>query len=216
MLLHIKYLQSVLLVIILLNNVTGSNLRRRKMLVRRKVAINRNIIARTQTNGTVVADEKQIKRPVKVIKRKILGSNSEPRPVISQLSLPPVPEPETTTPSATILPQHKPFTVNETVPAKPDAVKRCRTKIYFSLDHNTVTKCFLSFVPVHDRVMEAGPVHFHGGDQWHVLLQQRVLCPGGLGLGHLRLWVSQDRARERVRENMNHQSFSIGSGCAAW
>ena len=134
MLLHIKYLQSVLLVIILLDNVTGSNLRRRKMLVRRKVAINRNIIARTQTNGTaVVADEKQIKRPVKVIKRKILGpalSSSEPRPVISQLSLPPVPEPETTTPSATILPQHKPFTVNETVPAKPDAVKRCRTKIY--------------------------------------------------------------------------------------
>ena len=104
------------------------------MLVRRKVAINRNIIARTQTNGTaVVADEKQIKRPVKVIKRKILGpalSSSEPRPVISQLSLPPVPEPETTTPSATILPQHKPFTVNETVPAKPDAVKRCRTNIY--------------------------------------------------------------------------------------
>ena len=103
------------------------------MLVRRKVAINRNIIARTQTNGTaVVADEKQIKRPVKVIKRKILGPalSSESRPVTSQLSLPPVPEPETTTPSATILPQHKPFTVNETVPAKPDAVKRCRTKIY--------------------------------------------------------------------------------------
>ena len=101
------------------------------MLVRRKVAINRNIIARTQTNGTaVVADEKQIKRPVKVIKRKILGSASEPRPVISQLSLPPVPEPETTTPSATILPQHKPFTVNEIVPAKPDAVKRCKGQIF--------------------------------------------------------------------------------------
>ena len=137
LLLHIKYLQSVLLVIILLHdNVIGSNLRRRKMLVRRKVAINRNIIARTQTNGTVLADEKQIKRPVKVIKRKILGSNSEPRPVISQLSLPPVlPEAETTTPTASILPQHKPFTVKETVPAKPDAVKRCRTKIYFNLYH---------------------------------------------------------------------------------
>ena len=124
---HIKYLQSVLLVIILLHdNVTGSNLRRRKMLVRRKVAINRNIIARTPTNSTLlVAEEKQIKRPVKVIKRKVLGS--ELRPVISQLSLPPVlPEAETTTPTASILPQHKPFTVNETVPAKPDAVKRCK------------------------------------------------------------------------------------------
>ena len=127
---HIKYLQSALLVIVLLDdNVTGSNLRRRKMLVRRKVAINKNIIARSQTNGTrLVAEEKQIKRPVKVIKRKILGpASSELRPVISQLSLPPVlPEPETTTPTATILPQHKPFTVNETVPAKPDAVKRCK------------------------------------------------------------------------------------------
>ena len=124
---HIRYLQSVLLVIILLHdNVTGSNLRRRKMLVRRKVAINRNIIARTPTNSTLlVPEEKQIKRPVKVIKRKVLGS--ELRPVISQLSLPPVlPEPETTTPTASILPQHKPFTVNETVPAKPDAVKRCK------------------------------------------------------------------------------------------
>ena len=45
-----------------MNNVTGSNLRRRK------VAINRNI--RPQTNGTELADEEQIKRPViKVIKR---------------------------------------------------------------------------------------------------------------------------------------------------
>ena len=132
MLPRIKYLQSVLLVIILLDNVTGSSLRRRKMLVRRKVPINRNIIAnRTETNGTAVppVEAKQIKRPVKVIKRKILGgSASQPRPVISQLSLPPVPEPETTTPSAIILPQHKPFTVNETVPAKPDAVKRCELK----------------------------------------------------------------------------------------
>ena len=102
------------------------------MLVRRKVAINRNIIARTPTNSTLlVPEEKQIKRPVKVIKRKIISpAGSELRPVISQLSLPPVlPEPETTTPTASILPQHKPFTVNETVPAKPDAVKRCKFHI---------------------------------------------------------------------------------------
>ena len=129
MLHHIKYLQSVLLVIILLDNATGSALRRRKMLVRRKVGINRNIIAsRTNTNGTVV-EEKQIKRPVKVIKRKILGSGSEVVPV---LSLPPVPEAETTTPSASPLPQHKPFTVDQTVPAKPDAVKRCETLRFIS------------------------------------------------------------------------------------
>ena len=128
MLHHIKYLQSVLLVIILLDNATGSALRRRKMLVRRKVGINRNIIARTDTNGTVV-EEKQIKRPVKVIKRKILGSGSEVVPV---LSLPPVPEAETTTPSASPLPQHKPFTVDQTVPAKPDAVKRCERLRFIS------------------------------------------------------------------------------------
>ena len=202
---HIKYLQSVLLVIILLDhNVTGSNLRRRKMLVRRKVAINRNIIARSQTNGTrLVAEEKQIKRPVKVIKRKILGpASSELRPVISQLSLPPVlPEPETTTPTATILPQHKPFTVNETVPAKPDAVKRC--KFYCNLVSSSLDVfSALSFVPVHDRVMEARPVHLHSWDKWHVLLQQRVLSPGGLSLGYLRLWVSQDEREMRDKRVM--------------
>ena len=214
MLLHIKYLPSVLLVIILLNNVTGSNLRRRKMLVRRKVAINRNIIARTQTNGTVLADEKQIKRPVKVIKRKILGSNSEPRPVISQLSLPPVPEPETTTPSATILPQHKPFTVNETVPAKPDAVKRCRTKIYFNLYHRQHSDyiMFSQFCPCsrscHGSRARAPPrrgpmaraTPATSARPWGA----RPRAPAPLG---------ESRLSDRERE---YKSFSIGSGCAAW
>ena len=60
----------------------------------------------------------------------------------------------------------------------------------------------LSFVPVHDRVMEARPVHLLGGDQWHVLLQQRVLGPGGLSLGHLRLWVSQDEREMRDKRVM--------------
>ena len=88
--------------------------RMRKMLVRRKIPVGK---LRNDNNSSV--EERQIIKPIKIVKRKLI-TNSPPvlsSPLLSE-------SPTTTSP----LPQHKPFTVNETVAAKPDAVKRCKDR----------------------------------------------------------------------------------------
>lgn len=104
-----KYFLTLLIVILPI--VSSSTMRRKKMLVRRKVLVNNS-----GDDKNLTTEERQIVRPIKILKRKIISTAS---PVLSS----PLITPETTTISS--LPQHKPFTVNETVAAKPDAVKRC-------------------------------------------------------------------------------------------
>ena len=76
--------------------------RRRRMLVRRKVA------SVPASNTTQPSGGRQ-PRPGRVVRRRLVPASPAP-----QLLSPAPP-----------LPQHKPFTVNQTVAAKPDAVKRC-------------------------------------------------------------------------------------------
>ena len=76
--------------------------RRRRMLVRRKVA------SVPAPNTTQPSGGRQ-PRPGRVVRRRLVPASPAP-----QLLAPAPP-----------LPQHKPFTVNQTVAAKPDAVKRC-------------------------------------------------------------------------------------------
>ena len=76
--------------------------RRRRMLVRRKVA------SVPASNTTQPSGGRQ-PRPGRVVRRRLVPASPAP-----QLLAPAPP-----------LPQHKPFTVNQTVAAKPDAVKRC-------------------------------------------------------------------------------------------
>ena len=119
--------------------------RRRRMLVRRKVPV-------PASNTTQPSGGRQ-PRPGRVVRRRLVPASPAP-----QLLAPAPP-----------LPQHKPFTVNQTVAAKPDAVKRCEQLDY--PDHvMTVTHC--SPVAVHHRVLEAGPLHRHHRHQRHLLLQQ--------------------------------------------
>ena len=89
--------------------------RMRKMLVRRKIPVGK---LRNDNNSSV--EERQIIKPIKIVKRKLITSSP---PVLSSPLL--SESPTTTSP---LLPQHKPFTVNETVAAKPDAVKRCKDR----------------------------------------------------------------------------------------
>ena len=108
-------LPKIIVVILLIELIHISALpRRRKMLVRRKIPIDKS---RNDINSTV--EERQIIKPIKIVKRKLINSSSPPvlsSPLLSE-------SPTTTSP---LLPQHKPFTINETVAAKPDAVKRCK------------------------------------------------------------------------------------------
>ena len=92
------------------------------MLVRRKVLVNNSI-----QNRNITREERD--KPVRILKRRIIPD--EATPVLSSpLST------EVTTISSLpqnkpfTLPQNKPFTVNETVAAKPDAVKRCKNFVF--------------------------------------------------------------------------------------
>ena len=80
--------------------------RRRRMLVRRKVPV-------PASNTTQPSGGRQ-PRPGRVVRRRLVPASPAP-----QLLAPAPP-----------LPQHKPFTVNQTVAAKPDAVKRCEQLEY--------------------------------------------------------------------------------------
>ena len=129
--------------------------RMRKMLVRRKIPIDKS---RNSNNSTV--EERQIIKPIKIVKRKLIHSSSPPvlsSPLLSE-------SPTTTSP----LPQHKPFTINETVAAKPDAVKRCKEitkcKMILNLEFN------FSFIPIHNCVMETGTLYINSRNQWNMLL----------------------------------------------
>ena len=98
-------IMSCLVGIVMIELVTTAEIRRRrKMLVRRKLPI-MNSLSQNRTS-----------LPVRVVKKKIISSAS---PVLSS----PL---ESLTEATTFAPQNRPFTVNETVPAKPDAVKRCK------------------------------------------------------------------------------------------
>ena len=116
-------LPKIIVVILLIELIHISALpRRRKMLVRRKIPIDKS---RNDINSTV--EERQIIKPIKIVKRKLINSSSPPilsSPLLSE-------SPTTTSP---LLPQHKPFTINETVAAKPDAVKRCKKIIYENMN----------------------------------------------------------------------------------
>ena len=92
--------------------------RRRRMLVRRKVA------SVPASNTTQPSGGRQ-PRPGRVVRRRLVPASPAP-----QLLAPAPP-----------LPQHKPFTVNQTVAAKPDAVKRCEQleySYYLRYDRGTV------------------------------------------------------------------------------
>ena len=94
---------------VMIQMVTAAEItRRRKMLVRRKVPV----------PNSLSQNRDRLARPVRVIKKKIISS-----PVLSS---PLESEAETTT----IPPQSRPFSINETVPAKPDAVKRCEIALF--------------------------------------------------------------------------------------
>ena len=116
-------LPKIIVVILLIELIHISALpRRRKMLVRRKIPIDKS---RNYINSTV--EERQIIKPIKIVKRKLINSSSPPvlsSPLLSE-------SPTTTSP---LLPQHKPFTINETVAAKPDAVKRCKKIKYENMN----------------------------------------------------------------------------------
>ena len=91
---------------VMIQMVTAAEItRRRKMLVRRKVPV---------PNG-LSQNRDRLARPVRVIKKKIISSPVLSSPLESEVT--------------TVPPQSRPFSVKETVPPKPDAVKRCKTNI---------------------------------------------------------------------------------------
>ena len=62
-------------------------------------------------------------------------------------------------------------------------------RIIIIQEPETINEQLPSFVSVHHRVVEAGPLHLHGGNQWDLLLLQRVhQARGDLG-GNLRQWI---------------------------
>ena len=100
-------------------------MRKRKMLVRRKVPILNSLSPQNFTQS-----QRRVVRPHRVIRKKILGSAS---PLSSPLSSPlesdvtaVLSSPLDTEVTTTVPPQSRPFSVKETVPPKPDAVKRCK------------------------------------------------------------------------------------------
>ena len=107
---------NVILILVILSCCSAfASPRRKKMLVRRKIPITNRI-----DNMTIANHDK----PIKIIKRKLINPERAAAPVLSS---PLISETMSTTTSPSLLPQHKPFTVNETVAAKPDAVKRCKS-----------------------------------------------------------------------------------------
>ena len=103
-------------------------MRKRKMLVRRKVPILNSLSSQNLTQS-----QRRVVRPLKVIRKKIITSAS---PLASPLSSP-LSSPQDSDITAvlsspldsevtTVPPQSRPFSVKETVPPKPDAVKRCK------------------------------------------------------------------------------------------
>ena len=107
---------NVILILVILSCCSAfASPRRKKMLVRRKIPITNRI-----DNMTIANHDK----PIKIIKRKLINPERAAAPVLSS---PLISETMSTTTSPPLLPQHKPFTVNETVAAKPDAVKRCKS-----------------------------------------------------------------------------------------
>ena len=120
-----NYRWLLLLYIVVIEMVTAAEImRKRKMLVRRKVPIVNSLSSQNLTQS-----QRRVVRPLKVIRKKIITSAS---PLSSPLSSPqesditavlssPLDSEVTTVP-----PQSRPFSVKETVPPKPDAVKRCK------------------------------------------------------------------------------------------
>ena len=122
------YNRLLLLLYIGLQMVTAAEImRKRKMLVRRKLPILNSLSSQNFTQS-----HRRGVRPLKVIRKKILSPASPlSSPMSSPLSSPlesditavlssPLDSEVTTVP-----PQSRPFSVKETVPPKPDAVKRC-------------------------------------------------------------------------------------------
>ena len=111
-------------------------MRKRKMLVRRKVPIQNSLTPQNLTQS-----QRRVVRPLKVIRKKIISSASPlASPLVSPLTYP-VASPLTSAQESditavlsspldsevtTVPPQSRPFSVKETVPPKPDAVKRCK------------------------------------------------------------------------------------------
>ena len=159
---NLGYRANIVTVILVMIIMSGSSSpRRMKMLVRRKIPINNN------TNKTVTNEDKK----KKIIKRKLLipGNASVPDIGPPVLSSPLLTETSTTTP----LPQHKPFTVNETVAAKPDAVKRCEyhvMRIIYKSFYFIFYSIVFSFVTFHNCVMETRTLCVKCWNQWNMLL----------------------------------------------
>ena len=119
----------LLLYIVMIEMVTAAEImRKRKMLVRRKVPILNSLSSQNLTQS-----QRRVVRPLKVIRKKIISSVS---PLASPLSSP-LSSPQESDITAvlsspldsevtTVPPQSRPFSVKETVPPKPDAVKRCK------------------------------------------------------------------------------------------
>ena len=152
--------QCLTIIFVSLSILSVTSVRRKKMLVRRKVLVNNSI-----QNRNITREERD--KPVRILKRRIITDEATPvlsSPLSSEVTtISSLPQNKPFT-----LPQNKPFTVNETVAAKPDAVKRC--KIFFSL------KCcrhsIFSFISLHNCFLEARSLYFNYRNKWHLLLIQ--------------------------------------------
>ena len=96
-------------------------MRKRKMLVRRKVPILNSLSPQNFTQS-----QRRVVRPHRVIRKKILGSASPLSSALESDVTAVLSSPLDTEVTTTVPPQSRPFSVKETVPPKPDAVKRCK------------------------------------------------------------------------------------------